>query len=238
VLALQKSDHADQAAMVDEQSWKATSSHKLAPTMTVSVEGSATATYEPEMACFDIRVSAQKDTKQSARIAWATAADHLHEFLDGHPSVGKWESFPERLYNDEKEMSRWSRSKDQEATGPTVTSRFTGRVDSINAVDSLVKNLTSMEHVSISWINYDLSEATKATAKIGVKKAAVKDCFEAGQLYVDMLEYSTIEVVGIDEQYIFFDQHSDSFRYYDEDASSELQKVVAQTTVKCSMRLF
>jgi len=240
VLALQKSDHAGQAALADEQSWKGTNSHKLAPTMTVNVEGSATATYEPEVACLDIRVSAQNETEQSARAAWKAAADGVSELLKENPSVAEWERFPERLHNDDEKLPGRFRSKDDEKTEPTVSSQFTGRVESPDMVSILAKDLTKIDHVSISWVRWVLSEETKALAKMAAKESAIRDCLDAGQRYVDVLGYSTMELVGIDEQYTFFEESDRSYRgYYFEDGPDvEPQMVQGETHVKCSIRLF
>lgn len=241
VLALRRFDR-DGQAILNEQPWKASDSQKLAPTMTVNVHSTATAIFEAERASMTIEVSAKNETEHSARAAWTTAAELVAEILETTASVTDWKQSPARTYNAKEEFfsRRWM--DDSEDDSPTIANRFTVTVENPDMVESLRKRLTGIENVGARWVNWELSEENTKAAKMSTSKAAIKDCLKVGQRYADALDYSTVELVGIDEQYDYLNslEDGDSGKVVraEEDVEFTPQKVEAFTEVRCNIRLF
>jgi len=240
VLAKRNFNRFDQAVL-GEVPWKASDSQKLAPTMTVNVQGTASATFEPDRASIRIEVSAKNETEHSARAAWKTAAELVAEIIDSTSSVTEWRQSPSRTYDSSQS---WPRSfDDSDDHSPTVANHFTAQLNALDMVDSLMKKVAGIEHVAARWAYWDLSEENKTSAVMSTNKASIKHCLDAGQRYADTLGYSTMELVGLDEQYNYLDSMEDESREKvtrtDEDPEEfKPQKVVAFTEVKCSIRLF
>ncbi|KAK4948886.1 hypothetical protein LTR10_012259 [Elasticomyces elasticus] len=227
VLASQKVDNAGQAVLDDQQSWTPSRSQKVAPTLTAKIEGSASATYAAEVAELHIEVSAQNETESAAFESWTVAAQHVSDYLQSRPSVVKFDRTSSRVIAGD---SRRFKSKDNdESTGPTVMNRFIGSVESPEMVEVLTRELQSIANVRVQWIDWSLSDETKAMAKVSVKTAAIKDCFDVGQGYSDMLGtgYSTMELAEIDEQHSWFEarqKHRSRYYFGDEEDGLEMTR--------------
>ncbi|GAB7340077.1 hypothetical protein MBLNU457_6570t1 [Dothideomycetes sp. NU457] len=232
----------DGQAILNEEPWKASDSQKLAPTMTVNVHSSATATYEAECASLHIEVSAKNETEHVARAAWKTAADLVAEIVESTASVTEWKQSPSRTWNSKDEFYSRRYIDDSEDRSPSVSNHFEVKVENPDMVASLKKRLAGIENVGARWISWELSEEHTTAAKMATSKAAIKDCLKVGQRYADALEYSNLELVGIDERYDYLssmeDEENVRVTRAEEDVDFKPQKVQAFTEVICNIRLF